>query len=61
LLNDEERGARTIILTLAQVEALRAPVADRLQVAGFDEDWDVNEEGRLLEGIIDKLIPRWRT
>jgi len=58
LLKDDEPGARTIVLAPSQVEALRTLVADRLQVAGFDEDWDVNHEGRLLEGVIDKLILR---
>jgi len=41
-----------------QIDVLRTAVADRLQTAGFDEKWDVNAEGKLLEGIIDKLIPR---
>lgn len=58
LLGDDATRARTIALTPSQLEALRTLVADRLQVAGFDEDWDVNDEGRVLEGIIDKLIPR---
>lgn len=60
LLGDHNPGIRPVKLTSKQVELLRTAVADRLQVAGFDENWDVNEEGKLLEGIIDKLIPRAR-
>jgi hypothetical protein len=61
LLKDDDLGARTIALTPSLVKALRTLVADRLQIAGFDQNWDVNDEGRILEGIIDKLIPGKRT
>lgn len=58
LLDDRNSVIRPIRLTPKQVDLLRTAVADRLQAAGFDENWAVNEEGKLLEGIIDKLIPR---
>jgi len=58
LLGDHSSGMRTVRLMPKQIDVLRTAVADRLQTAGFDEKWDVNAEGKLLEGIIDKLIPR---
>jgi len=58
LLDERGSGSHTVRLTPKQIETLRTAVADRLQTAGFDEKWEVNAEGRLLEGIIDKLIPR---
>lgn len=57
LLNADASGAQTIVLTPAQIDVLREAVADQLQRAGFDENWDANPEGRALEGIIDKLQP----
>jgi len=57
LLSGDPPGRHTIRLTPAQIDVLREAVADQLQRAGFDEKWDVNPEGRALEGIIDKLQP----
>ena len=57
LLAGDARRSRTVVLNAAQLEQLRDAVADRLQRAGFDQDWNVNQEGVELESIIDKLQP----
>jgi hypothetical protein len=57
IVADDAERTQSVRLTRSQADALREAVADQLQRAGFDEHWDVNPEGRALEGIIDKLQP----
>jgi hypothetical protein len=57
LILSDTLGPIAVRLTPAQVDLLRDAVADRLQQAGFDAEWNLNEEGTVLEGIIDKLQP----
>ncbi|HEY9897801.1 MAG TPA: hypothetical protein V6D00_01350 [Pantanalinema sp.] len=39
-----------------EASELRELCQDRLLIVGFDEDYDPNEEGLRLEGLIDKLF-----
>lgn len=57
LLAGDGCRSQAVVLTESQLDVLRDAVADRLQRAGFDEDWKVNQEGAELETIIDKLQP----
>ena len=36
-------------------EEIRDKCGEQLQIAGFDENYQTNEEGRILESLIDKL------
>lgn len=58
LLGGGESGARTYTLSKPQIDELREQIVTCLQTIGFDETWEANARGRLLEGIIDKLAPR---
>ncbi len=57
IVADDAERTQPVRFTRPQVNALREAVADQLQRAGFDEDWNANPEGKALEGIIDKLQP----
>lgn len=58
LLDDSVTGARTYALSKPQIDALSEQIVTCLQAIGFDEDWEPNTEGKLLEAILDKLSPR---
>ena len=45
----------TLSLTLVQRDELLELLSTRLQVAGFDTDWDATAEGEMIESIIDVL------
>ncbi len=47
---------RTINLEPADIQELRGYLTERLARLGFDGKYDVNEEGRLLEQLIDRLF-----
>lgn len=43
-------------LSPEQVDQLRDLCGERLQAAGFDSRYEPNDEGRLLETLVDKLF-----
>lgn len=50
----ESRG--TLILDHAEAERMRDYFTDRLARVGFDEDYEPNEEGVMLERLTDKFF-----
>ena len=53
-------GRGTLILDHAEAERMRDYFTDRLARVGFDEDYEPNDEGVMLEKLIDKLfLPKW--
>jgi hypothetical protein len=58
LLGDVQTGARSYALSKPQIDALSEQVVTCIQTLGFDEDWEPNDAGKLLEGILDKLAPK---
>ena len=45
-----------IILNRSEAEALSDYFSDRLAKVGFDEQFEPDQEGRLLEGLIDDIF-----
>lgn len=50
-----DRHQNGLHMTVKQRDALLSLMADRLQVSGFGLEYELNEEGRLVESIIDAL------
>lgn len=50
-----DQQPRVVRLSAEQRDALMSRMADRLQLAGFGQEYEPNEEGRLVESIIDAL------
>ncbi len=46
----------TMLLSRAETEELRDYLTTRLAAVGFDQTYSPNEEGQMLEALIDKLF-----
>jgi hypothetical protein len=58
LLKNHEKGhgeSVTLRLTCTEAEELRDSLTLQLAAVGFDKDYSLNEQGRLLENLIDKF------
>ncbi|MFQ3649978.1 MAG: hypothetical protein SNJ75_06570 [Gemmataceae bacterium] len=56
-LDQEAHGRPAIIrLSPAEAEELRDSLTTQLAAVGFDENYSPNEQGRMLEKLIDKLF-----
>ncbi len=60
LIRETQRraGSRSLSLLPDEAEQLRGYFTLRLARVGFDADYRVTEEGRILEGLIDRLFCR---
>lgn len=57
--HDGERSAKLFIrLTRSQATQLREFLMSRMDLVGFDENYEPNEEGRMLEDLIDRFFSR---
>ena len=43
-------------ITSEKADELREFLGDRLQIAGFDENYELTAEGKILESLIDKCF-----
>ena len=50
-----DRPPMVLRMSVEQRDVLVSLMADRLQLAGFGPEYEPNEEGRLVESIIDAL------
>jgi len=51
----DDLGNTYIDLSENYIDEIRDWASERQQMVGFDEDYNLNDEGKLLESIIDKL------
>lgn len=51
----DDLGNTYIDLSENYIDEIRDWASERQQMIGFDEDYNLNDEGKLLESIIDKL------
>jgi hypothetical protein len=51
----QSNGSAALSVSAPMAEELREKLTVRLAQAGFDEDYSLTNEGRILESIIDKL------
>lgn len=45
-----------ISLSESQADELRDLCGEQLQIAGFDENYELTDEGKILESLVDKLF-----
>lgn len=48
-------GKRAFLIPLEELAALQSALIDRVTQVGFDENYDLTDEGRLIEEIIDRI------
>lgn len=51
----DDLGNTYIDLSENNIDEIRDWASERQQMIGFDKDYNLNDEGKLLESIIDKL------
>jgi hypothetical protein len=55
-LESKSAHAVDVWMSIEEADELREQVQDRLQVSGFDENYNITPQGRVLEGLVDKLF-----
>ena len=58
LLFSSEQLNSTYVLKISEnhADAIRDLCGEQLQIAGFDEKYELTSEGRILESLVDKLF-----
>lgn len=46
----------TLIISEEQADEIRDLCGERLQIAGFDEKYELTQEGKILESLVDKFF-----